>query len=108
MYYLCVCSDIQITAPSQQILIYESNDTVQCSSDNSTEERWRTVHPDESISKNETYSFGQGGLKINNVQLHHAQRYKCQHILLSNPALSKSAVIDVTVHGKQIKLVCLV
>ena len=93
---------IQITAPSPQQLIYHTNGTIQCSSLNDTHPLWHTVDPEAIIMPNGTYTIGDKGLDITNVQLYHQQQYKCEHALASSPHLVSSVIIDVEVLGKQI------
>ena len=94
-----ICTDIDITAPSPQQLIYQSNGTVECSSVNSTNPVWHTVNPNRPIMNDSTYSIGQRGLSITNVQLYHQQQYKCEHLLVTNH-LTRSVIIDIKVLGK--------
>ena len=105
MYMCCFTyTGIQITAPSPQQLIYHTNGTIECSSVNDTFTLWHTVHPEATILPNGTYSFEEGRININNVQLYHQQQYKCEHTLASNSHLVRSVIIDVEVLGKQIGL----
>ena len=94
-----VCTDIDITAPSPQQLIYQSNGIIECSSANDTDTFWHTVNPDSTIMNNATYYIGQRGLNITNVQLYHQRQYKCEHLLVTNH-LTRSVVIDIEVLGK--------
>ena len=100
-----ICPGIDITAPSQQQLIYQSNDTIECSSANNTEAVWYIVNPisnvDTHIESNAIYSVGPEGLHITNVQLYHHQQYRCEHLLQSIHR-GRSVIIDVEVLGKQI------
>ena len=92
---------IDITAPSPQQLIYQLNDTIECSSANDTTALWHTVNPDTPIMDNATYSIKQRGLGITNVQLYHQQQYRCEHLLVTN-RVTRSVIIDVEVLGKHI------
>lgn len=82
-------------------MIYQLNDTIRCSSANNTEVLWYIVNPELYIQPNQTYSVGQRGLNITNVQLYHEQQYKCEHLLESDPSLARSVIINVQVLGKQ-------
>ena len=90
---------VEITAPSPQQLIYRSNDMIECSSVNDTQPIWFTVNPSAAIMDNATYSSGQQGLSINNVQHYHQQQYECEQLLLFEH-VGRSVIIDVEVVGK--------
>ena len=102
-----ICTGIDITAPSPQQLIYQSNGMIECSSVNNTNPVWHTVNPNRPIMNDSTYSIGQRGLSITNVQLYHQQQYKCEHLLLADH-VGRSVIIDVKVLGKYIRVVSII
>ena len=57
------------------------------------------MNPNAAIIENATYSIGQQGLGINNVQHYHQQQYECEQLLLLEH-VKRSVIIDVEVVGK--------
>ena len=57
------------------------------------------MNPNVVIIENATYSIGQQGLSINNVQHYHQQKYECEQLLLLEH-VKRSVIIDVEVVGK--------
>ena len=57
------------------------------------------MNPNVVIIENATYSIGQQGLSINNVQHYHQQQYECEQLLLLEH-VKRSVIIDVEVVGK--------
>jgi len=91
---------IQITAPLQQQLVYQTNSTILCSSVNNTLVT-RFIGNDDPIeyNGNGTYSNEDDGLHITSVQFYHQQQYRCEHTISLPVIKSRSIIIDVVVVG---------
>ena len=92
-----VSTDLQITAPLQQQIVYQTDDVIECSSIDGALPNW--FIDGTAIICNDTYSIKNDGLHITSVQLYHQLQYECSYTIPPPVSVSRSVMIEVTVVG---------